>query len=67
MWSIELKEGDFIRKGETLLILESMKMEIDVQAQHSGVIKKIWVDTGQDMQSGECLALIEQQEESGDE
>ena len=67
VWSIELKEGDFIRKGETLLILESMKMEIDVQAQHSGVIKKIWVDTGQDIQSGQCLAWIEQQEESGDE
>lgn len=67
VWSIELKEGDFIRKGETLLVLESMKMEIDVQAQHSGVIKKIWVDAGQDIQSGQCLAWIEQQEESGDE
>lgn len=67
VWSIELNEGDFIRKGETLLILESMKMEIDVQAQHSGVIEKIWVNTGQDIQSGQCLAWIEQQEESGDE
>ncbi len=67
VWSIELNEGDFIKKGETLLILESMKMEIDVQAHHSGVIKKIWVDTGQDIQSGQCLAWIEPKEESGDE
>ena len=67
MWSIELAEGDFIGKGDTLLILESMKMEIDVQAHHSGVIKKIWVETGQDIQSGQCLAWIEKLEESGDE
>ena len=67
VWSIELAEGDFIGKGDTLLILESMKMEIDVQAHHSGVIKKIWVETGQDIQSGQCLAWIEKLEESGDE
>jgi len=59
VWKIEVKQGETISKGQTLLILESMKMEIGIHAPQAGVIKKLWVDPGQDVQAGQCLAWIE--------
>ncbi len=67
VWKIEVQEGDAISKGQTLLILESMKMEISIQAQESGKIGKIWVRTGQDVQAGQCLIWLEQETSTIDE
>jgi len=61
VWKIEVQEGETIDKGQTLLILESMKMEIAIQAQEAGKIEKIWVRTGQDVQAGQCLAWLAQE------
>lgn len=62
VWKIEVQEGSAIVNGQTLLILESMKMEIAIHAQEAGVIKKIWVHTGQDVQAGQCLIWLEQED-----
>ncbi len=61
VWKIEVKEGDVISKGQTLLILESMKMEISIYAQDDGVVKKVQVRTGQDVQAGQSLVWVEQE------
>lgn len=61
VWKIEVKEGEAINKGQTLLILESMKMEITIQAQEAGTVEKIWVHTGQDVQAGQCLIWLKQE------
>jgi urea carboxylase len=59
VWKIEVQEGDSVEAGQTLLILESMKMEIAIQAQQGGRISKLWVGTGKDVQAGQCLAWLE--------
>lgn len=62
VWKIEVQAGDVIHKGQTLLILESMKMEINVQAQEAGRVSKVWVSTGQDVQAGQCLIWLDKKE-----
>ncbi|NQV70498.1 MAG: urea carboxylase [Pseudohongiella sp.] len=62
VWKIEVQEGENVSEGQTLLILESMKMEISIQAQEAGKVKKVWVSTGQDVQAGQCLVWLEQEE-----
>ena len=61
VWKVDVQEGDLISKGQTLMILESMKMEIAIQAQEAGKIRKIWVDKGHDVQAGQCLIWLEQE------
>ena len=64
VWKIEVQEGDAILKGQPILILESMKMEIAVYAQEAGTIKKILVGTGQDVQAGQSLIWLEQENQA---
>lgn len=61
VWKIEVEEGETVSKGQTLLILESMKMEISVQAQEAGRVERLWVRTGQDVQAGQCLTWLEKE------
>jgi urea carboxylase len=61
VWKIDVQQGDVISKGQTLMVLESMKMEIAIQAQFSGKIEKLRVRTGQDVQAGQCLMWLEQE------
>ena len=47
VWKIEKKIGDRIEYGDTVVILESMKMEIAVEADNQGVIARIHVQEGE--------------------
>lgn len=67
VWKIEVQVGQSISKGQSLLVLESMKMEIAIQAQEAGTVEKILVKTGQDVQAGQCLIWLRQESGSGDE
>lgn len=61
VWKIDVQKGDIVSKGQTLMILESMKMEISIQAQEAGEIEKLWVQTGQDVQAGQCLLWLKKE------
>ncbi len=50
-----LQEGDSFSKGDTLIVLESMKMETPVTAESDGSVKKITVKQGQQIKSGDVL------------
>lgn len=54
------KEGDKITKGESLIIIEAMKMENEIKANCSGSIEKIHVQAGQSINAGDALVSIEQ-------
>ena len=54
-----IKLGDKIQKGQTLLIIEAMKTMNPINAQKSGVVKKILVTDEQPVEFGEPLLLIE--------
>jgi acetyl-CoA carboxylase biotin carboxyl carrier protein len=52
-------EGDSVADGDTLVILESMKMEIPVIAEGAGTLTKLAVAEGDVVQEGDLIAIIE--------
>lgn len=59
VWKIVASAGDEVSDGDTLVILESMKMEIPVVAESDGVVQKIAVNEGDVVQEGDLIAVIE--------
>jgi acetyl-CoA carboxylase biotin carboxyl carrier protein len=47
VWKIEVKVGDSVEEGTVVAILESMKMEMPVEAEEEGVVEEIFVVEGQ--------------------
>jgi biotin carboxyl carrier protein len=58
-WKVVVQEGDTVSEGDTLVILESMKMEIPVLSEESGVVAKLEVAEGDVIQEGDLIAVIE--------
>ena len=59
VWKIEVKVGQAVAAGETLVILESMKMEMPVEAEDEGTVKEILVAEGQAVSEGDTLVVLE--------
>ncbi|HEY2271096.1 MAG TPA: biotin/lipoyl-binding carrier protein [Streptosporangiaceae bacterium] len=58
VWKVVAAEGDRVNDGDTLVILESMKMEIPVLAEDAGVLTKLHVAEGDVIQEGDLIATI---------
>ena len=58
VWKVVAKQGDQVDDGDTLVILESMKMEIPVLAEGSGVVTKMHVAVGDVVLEGDLIATI---------
>ena len=58
VWKIEVEPGAKVTAGQTLLIVESMKMEIPIAAPVSGVIQEIRCQPGRAVKQGQILAMI---------
>ncbi|GGM95651.1 biotinylated protein TB7.3 [Thermopolyspora flexuosa] len=56
---ILVSEGDRVAVGDTLVLLESMKMEIPVLAEDAGTVAQIKVAEGDVIQEGDLIAVIE--------
>lgn len=56
---VAVTAGDGVTRGQTLLVLEAMKMEMQLRAERSGVVSRIDVAAGQQVQSGQLLATID--------
>jgi len=59
VWKIEKAVGDSIQDGETIMILESMKMEIEVGSPASGKVTEILVSPDEPVQEGQHICTIE--------
>ena len=59
VWQVVASEGDQVADGGTLVILESMKMEIPVVAEGPGTLTKLAVAEGDVVQEGDLIAIIE--------
>jgi acetyl-CoA carboxylase biotin carboxyl carrier protein len=59
VWRVVTAEGDNIGEGDTICILESMKMEIPVEATTSGTVARLNVIEGGVVQEGDVIAIIE--------
>ena len=59
VWKIEVKEGDRVSEGQSLVILESMKMEMPVKAEADGLVSKVHVKEGQAVDEGHVLVTLD--------
>jgi acetyl-CoA carboxylase biotin carboxyl carrier protein len=59
VWKIEVAVGDQIEDGDTVVILESMKMEMPVEAEDSGTVSEIRCEEGQSVSEGDVLVVLE--------
>lgn len=55
---LKVNEGDKVKEGDVVAVLEAMKMENDVHAPESGVVQKIFVEEGDTVGTGETLMVI---------
>jgi biotin carboxyl carrier protein len=58
VWKVLVAAGDQVEDGDTLVILESMKMEIPVLAEGAGKVDQLLVSEGQVVQEGDLIAVI---------
>jgi acetyl-CoA carboxylase biotin carboxyl carrier protein len=59
VWKIEVQPGDDVAEEQTVVILESMKMEMPVEAEDPGTVAKILVEEGQAVSEGDMLVVLE--------
>jgi urea carboxylase len=59
VFQITTRPGDRVQAGDPVIVLESMKMEIPVEAPRAGAVKEIRVQEGQTVQEGETVAILE--------
>jgi acetyl-CoA carboxylase biotin carboxyl carrier protein len=59
VWKIEVAPGALVAVGDTLILLESMKMEIPVLAPRPGRVKAILVAAEEPVREGQPLAVLE--------
>lgn len=58
VWKVEVEVGDQVRAGQTLVILESMKMEIPIEAEAAGQVTEISCSTGDTVAEGAVLVVM---------
>jgi len=59
LWKIVTEVGQQVEEDDTLMILESMKMEIPITSPITGTIKEILVAEGDVVQEGQTVAVVE--------
>jgi biotin carboxyl carrier protein len=59
VFQITSKPGDAVAEGDPVIVLESMKMEIPVEAPRAGRVQAITVEEGQTVQEGDTVAVLE--------
>jgi biotin carboxyl carrier protein len=59
VWQIKVSPGDRVEAGDTLIVIESMKMEIPVIAEDSGVVKEILVKPTEPVAENQVVAILE--------
>jgi biotin carboxyl carrier protein len=58
VWKVVVSQGDSVQEGDTLVILESMKMEIPVVTESAGTVSELKVGEGDVVQEGDVIAVI---------
>lgn len=59
VFQITTKPGDAVGAGDPVVVLESMKMEIPVEAPRAGTVRELRVEEGQTVQEGDIIALLD--------
>jgi biotin carboxyl carrier protein len=59
VWKVSVAAGDRVSEGDTLVILESMKTEIPVEAPHDGTVADVLVEEGGSIGEGDVIVVLE--------
>jgi len=59
VWRVLVGPGDAVGEGDSLVILESMKMEIPVESPVAGRVSRVLVEEGAVVQEGDVIAVVE--------
>jgi acetyl-CoA carboxylase biotin carboxyl carrier protein len=59
VWKIEVRVGDSVAEGQSCVILESMKMEMPVEAPAAGKVKSVDCKEGQAVSEGDVLVVLD--------
>ncbi|MBU5266389.1 acetyl-CoA carboxylase biotin carboxyl carrier protein subunit [Virgibacillus proomii] len=59
VWKKTVEPGEAVEEGQDVVILESMKMEIPIVAESSGIVKEFRVNEGDFVNEGDTIAIIE--------
>jgi urea carboxylase len=60
LWQVKVNEGDRVKTGDVLVILESMKMEIPLLATRDGVVREVRVQPGSPVRAGQRVVVLEE-------
>ncbi len=60
VWKMLVTQGDEIKDGQAIMILESMKMEIEIVAPHDGTVYSVSRNEGQQVNAGQALLILEE-------
>jgi acetyl-CoA carboxylase biotin carboxyl carrier protein len=59
VWKVLVKAGERVEEGQDVMILESMKMEIPIEAETTGVVKVVNVNEGDFVNEGDIVVEVE--------
>jgi acetyl-CoA carboxylase biotin carboxyl carrier protein len=59
VWQVLVTAGDRVAAGDTLVVLESMKMEIPVLTERAGTVREVHVTEGEVLQEGDLIATLD--------
>ena len=59
VWKVLVSEGEEVKAGQDVVILESMKMEIPIAAEEDGIVKKVHIQEGEFVNDADVLIEIE--------
>ena len=59
VWKVVVKVDQTVKAGETLLIIESMKMEIPIESPRSGIVRELLVTEGEQVKQDSVVAVLE--------
>jgi len=59
VWKVVAKVGQTVKAGETVLIIESMKMEIPIESPRSGIVRELLVTEGDQTEQDSVVAVLE--------
>ena len=59
VWRVVVSPGDQVDAGDTVIVLESMKMEMPVEAEDGGTVREVLVEEGQTVAEGDPLVVLE--------
>ncbi|MBO7544797.1 MAG: biotin/lipoyl-binding protein, partial [Bacteroidales bacterium] len=55
---VKVAEGQAVRSGETVIVIESMKMEVEISTPVDGVVKSVLVQKGDQLEEGQSVVII---------